>query len=406
MLPGTGYANLKAVSSGAEILPVNHATHEPGQEERQHLLLRTEAFFGQKPPAFVFAFGVAFIATVGVLDYLSLYSISFGLFYLMPIGLVTWHLGRRAGAVTVVLAAGSGLFSDLMTDPSAGLIPYWNGAVRLGVFLVLAALLATLKSSIQLQREVAMHEHDVSEQLRDLNELKNTLLHAVSHDLKGPTAAVLGAVSTLRRGEQLELTDEQRDSLFEVIEMSGRKTNRLLNDLLDLDRIDRGLLHLDRQSTDVGALANRVMRECEALAAHPVRVEADRVLIDVDPAMVERIVENLLVNAARHTPVATPVRVFVKGHANAVELSVEDEGPGVPDGLKLVLFESFRQGPNSVTSGGVGIGLSLVKRFAEIHGGHARIEDRIGGGARFVIWLPGKVVARDVVDAGTALHAV
>ena len=129
------------------------------------------------------------------------------------------------------------------------------------MFLILAALLATLKDSIQLQRSVAMHEHDVSEQLRDLNELKNTLLHAVSHDLKGPTAAVLGAVSTLRRGEQLQLTDEQRESLFEVIEMSGRKTNRSLNDLLDLDRIDRGLLQLDRRFTDVGALANRVMHE-------------------------------------------------------------------------------------------------------------------------------------------------
>jgi signal transduction histidine kinase len=304
------------------------------------------------------------------------------------------------------MAAGAGLFSDLLTDPSSGLIPYWNGLVRMGVFLILAALLATLKSSIELQREVAMHEHDVSEQLRDLNELKNTLLHAVSHDLKGPIAAVLGAVSTLRRGEQLQLTDEQRESLFEVIEMSGRKTNRLLNDLLDLDRIDRGLLHLDRQATDVGALANRVMRECEALAAHPVRVDADRVLVEVDPTMVERVIENLLVNAARHTPLGTPVRVNVRGRTDGIELSVEDEGPGIPDDLKLVLFDSFRQGPGS-NGGGVGIGLSLVKRFAELHGGTARVEDHPGGGARFVVALPGRVTQRDALTAEqSSLRAV
>ncbi len=384
---------------------MSEPTHRAAQQER-HLLLRTEAFFGTKPPAFVFVFGLVFSAVVAILDYVSWYSISFGLFYLMPIGLVTWHLGRRGGAAMVLFASVAGVVGDIATEPGSGLIPFWNGALRLAVFLVLAALLDTLKSSIELQREVAIHEHDVSEQLRDLNELKNTLLHAVSHDLKGPTAAVLGAVSTLRRGEQLQLTDEQRDSLFEVIEMSGRKTNRLLNDLLDLDRIDRGLLQLDRQPTDVGALATRLVQECEALSTHPVRVDAESVHVDVDPTMVERVVENLLVNAARHTPLGTPVRVVVAGRRDGIDLAVEDEGPGIPDDLKLVLFDSFRQGPEA-NGGGVGIGLSLVKRFAELHGGHAAAEDRPGGGARFVVCLPGRVTQFDTVAAERAtLRAV
>ena len=367
----------------------------PAQEEH-HVLLRTEAFFGQRSPLFVFVFGVVFCLAVGALDSMAWSEISFGLFYLMPIGLITWHLGRRAGAVMAVLAAAGGVVGDVMGGSDIGLVPYWNGLVRLTIFLILTALLATLKSSIELQRQVAVHEHDVSEQLRDLNDLKNTLLHAVSHDLKGPTAAVLGAVSTLRRGEQLQLTSEQRTSLFEVIEMSGRKTNRLLDDLLDLDRIDRGLLLPDRQPTDVGALAGRVVRECEALPAHPVRVDADPILVDVDPTMVERVIENLLVNAARHTPLGTPVQVTVRGRADGVELAVEDEGPGIPDDLKLVLFDSFRQGPGS-SGGGVGIGLSLVKRFAELHGGSALALDRPGGGARFVISLPGHVTQRDAL---------
>ena len=378
----------------------------PLVHEDRNLLERTEAFLGQKPPAFVFVFGVVFCVVIGVLDYQSWNSISFGLFYLMPIGLITWHLGWRAGAVMVVLATALGIMGDVAGDPTAGVIPYWNGAVRLGVSLILAALLSTLKSSIVMQRQVAMHEHEVSEQLRDLNELKNTLLHAVSHDLKGPVAAVLGAVSTLRRGEQLHITEEQRESLFDVIEMSGRKTDRLLNDLLDLDRIDRGLQQLDRRSTDVGALANRVMHEGGALGAHPVRVDADPVLVDVDPAMVERVIENLLVNAARHTPLGTPVRVAIHGMTEGIELSVEDEGPGIPDELKVVLFESFRQGPGS-NGGGVGIGLSLVKRFAELHGGSARAEDRPGGGARFVVSLPGRVTRREALRTEqTSLRAV
>ena len=376
---------------------MSEQSHGPSGQEERHLLQRTETFFGHRPSAFVFVFGVVFCVVIGVLDYQSDHAISFGLFYLMPIGLVTWHLGRRAGASIVVLATVVGIIGDVARDDQSGFIPYWNGAVRLGVSLVLAALLATLRGSIEMQRQLAIHEHEVSEQLRDLNELKNTLLHAVSHDLKGPTAAVLGAVSTLRRGEQLQLNDEQRASLFEVIEKSGRKTNRLLDDLLDLDRIDRGLLQPNRQSTDVGALASRVMRESDSLSAHPVRVDAEPILADIDPTMVERVIENLLVNAARHTPLGTPVRVAINGGRGSLELTVEDEGPGIPDDLKVVLFESFRQGPDS-NMGGVGIGLSLVKRFAELHGGQSRVEDRPGGGARFVVSFPGLVTQRDQLD--------
>jgi signal transduction histidine kinase len=389
--------------------PRHHAPRRqrPAGREPQHLLLRTEAFFGDRPSAFVFIFGVVFAVVVGVLDYYSSSKISFGLFYLMPIGLVTWHLGRRSGAAIVVFSTTVALAAELAANQNAGLIPYWNAIARLGVFLVLAALLATLKDAIDLQREVAQHEHEVSEQLRDLNELKNTLLHAVSHDLKSPLAAILGAVSTLRRGETLELTAEQRESLFEAIDMSGHKMDRLVNDLLDLDRIDQGLLQPERQATDVGALASRVARECEALAAHPVRVDADRVLVDLDPTMVERVIENLLVNASRHTPLATPVRVYVKERAGGIELIVEDEGPGIPDDLKEALFESFRQGPAATGAGGVGIGLSLVLRFAVLHGGSARVEDRKGGGARFVISLPGRVQSRDALSPeASGLRAV
>ncbi len=364
---------------------------------QRHLLQRTDEFFGQRSKTFALTFGLLFVAVVAVADYLTGVRITVALFYLMPIGLVTWHLGRRYGASMVVVATAAGFLADKLAEDHSDLIPVWNAGVRFAVYTILMGLLATLKSAIERQRSVAEQEHQASEKLRDLNEMKNTLLHAVSHDLKSPLSAIIGSVSTLKRAEQLQLTEEQRESLLEAMDMSGRKMNRLLNDLLDLDRIDHGLLQPVREPTDVGALANRVARECEPLAAHPVRVDADRILVDVDPTMIERIVENLLVNAARHTPVATPVRISVKARSDGIELSVEDEGPGVADDLKVILFESFRQGPES-RHGGVGIGLSLVQRFAELHGGKAAIEDRPGGGARFVIWLPGRVASREESD--------
>jgi signal transduction histidine kinase len=370
----------------------------------RRVLRSTRGFFEGRSTALVALLGLAFIAVVGVLDYLTGPNISLSLLYLMPIGLVTWNLGRRWGAVTVVVATVVGIASDVLSDPQLGatrLLPYWDAVVRFAVFLAFAMLLDTLKEIIDDQWTRVEKETERSGDLRELNAQKDTLLHAVSHDLKSPLAGILGAMQTIRRDNELHLTFDERESLYEVIEQSGRKIDRLIDDLLDLDRIDRGQLRPQRKPTDVGELARRVIREGTGFGAHPVRVEADPVEVEVDPARVERIIDNLLLNATRHTPPGTPIYVFVRSRTDGVTLVVEDEGPGVPDELKQVLFEPFRQGESS-SGRGVGIGLSLVERFAEIHGGSARIEDREGGGARFVVDLPGRVLPLNEasVDAG------
>ena len=242
-----------------------------------------------------------------------------------------------------------------------------------------------------------------------MNDVKDTLLHAVSHDLKGPLAGILGAMQTIRRDDELHLTADEREALYEVIEHSGRKMNRLIDDLLDLDRIDRGKVHPQRRPTDVGELARRVVADTAQLDDDPVRVRADAVMVEVDPSKVERVIENLLVNAARYTPPGTAVLVQVTARPDGIDLVVEDDGPGIPDELKDVLFEPFRQGEDS-SGRGMGIGLSLVQRFAELHGGSARIEDAATGGARFVVELPGAVTplgkATDGLVAEPQLHAV
>jgi signal transduction histidine kinase len=357
------------------------------------VLRSTEGFFDGKSPLLVAVLGLAFIGVVSVLDYLTGPQLSLSLLYLMPIGLVTWNLGRRWGAVAVVVSTVAGLVADVLSSPSTTTtdpLPYWNGVVRFAVFLAAAMLLDTLRSIIDTQWGLVEEEAHRSTGLREMNDVKDTLLHAVSHDLKGPLAGIIGAMQTIRRDDELHLTADEREALYQVIEHSGRKMNRLIDDLLDLDRIDRGKLLPQRKPTDVGALARRVVADTVQLADHPVRVRADAVMAEVDPGKVERVVENLLVNAARHTPSGTAVLVDISARPDGVELVVEDDGPGVPDELKTLLFEPFRQGETS-SGGGMGIGLSLVQRFAELHGGSARIDDAEGGGARFVITLPGEV---------------
>jgi signal transduction histidine kinase len=356
--------------------------------ERRVLRL-TEGFFDGKSTGVTLLLGGAFIAVVALLDYLLGPRLSVALFYVMPIGLVTWNLGIRWGALTVLACTIAALLSELFY-PYYDLLPWWNAIFRFAIFLSEAVLLGTLRRIIIAQWDHLEREAAVTNGLRELNEVKDTLLHAVSHDLKGPLAGILGSVQTLHRAEQIGLTDEERSTMLDMIEQGGKKMNRLVDDLLDLDRLDRGHIQPERAPTDVSELARRVARELPGMESHPIRVEASPVLVDVDAAKVERIVENLLVNARRHTPAGTPIHIRVQGRSNGVVLVIEDEGPGIPDDLKEVLFEPFRQGAGA-GGRGVGIGLSLVKKFAELHGGTAHVEDGEQGGARFVITLPGDV---------------
>jgi signal transduction histidine kinase len=146
--------------------------------------------------------------------------------------------------------------------------------------------------------------------------------------------------------------------------------------------------------TDVRELVHRVVTEVDQLAGWPIDIEAEPIQAFIDGPKVERIVENLLLNTTRHTPPGT--RVWVKALARGpdLELIVEDAGPGVPAELAGTIFEAFRRAggngpaPTVAHHRGVGIGLSLVARFAALHGGHAWVDERWGGGAAFHVLLP------------------
>jgi len=132
-----------------------------------------------------------------------------------------------------------------------------------------------------------------------------------------------------------------------------------------------------------------VVSEADYLGDRPVTVEAQSVEISIDSPKVERIVENLIANSVRHTPEGTRIWVKVVPEGTGALILVEDEGPGVLVELRDAIFEPFRQGSVMEASPGVGIGLSLVARFAELQGGRAWVAEREGGGASFRVFLPG-----------------
>lgn len=246
-----------------------------------------------------------------------------------------------------------------------------------------------LRRSERKYSEAFRREREATQRLRALDEMKNTFLEAVSHDLRTPLTSILGSAITLEQASPGLAHEDSRD-LIRRIAANARKLERLLSDLLDVDRLQRGIVTPQRRPTDVGALVQQVLTESDLLKGRSLELDLEPVVVAIDAAKVERIVENLLANAVRHTPAGTRIWVNARARDGGVLIAVEDEGPGVPSDVREEVFEPFRQARGASTpSPGVGVGLSLVAKFAELHGGRAWADERPGGGASFKVFLPG-----------------
>ena len=257
--------------------------------------------------------------------------------------------------------------------------PYWQG------FLLDVTERKVAEEQIARALDV---EREAAKRLRALDEMKNTFLQAVSHDLRTPLAAILGLAITLERGD-VELEADDTHDLAGRIAENARKLDRLVTNLLDMDRLARGIVTPKLEPTDVAELVRSVVLETDLIEQTRLSLDLQRVVIPLDPAKIERVVENLLANTARHTPSNAHVWVSVRPEDGGATVCVEDSGVGVPAEIRESIFEPFQQGPSAPQhSPGVGVGLTLVRRFAELHGGRAWVEEREGGGASFRIFLP------------------
>ncbi len=227
---------------------------------------------------------------------------------------------------------------------------------------------------------------DVTERRR-LDEIRENILATVSHELRTPLTAIKGFALTLReRGESL--TAEQRREAVGHLTEQSLKLERLLGDLLDLDRLREGRGELVLEETDLAALVERV-----ASAHRNVEVVGEPVTALVDASKVERIVENLVSNAVKHTDPRSHIVVSVTADADGSALiRVDDDGPGVDAGDRAMIFELFSRSSRSKNEvPGAGVGLALVAQFAALHDGEAWVEDAAGGGASFRVRLPRKI---------------
>jgi signal transduction histidine kinase/DNA-binding SARP family transcriptional activator len=235
-----------------------------------------------------------------------------------------------------------------------------------------------------------MAQLEATDRLAALDELKSTFLTTVTQELRTPLATILSASLAMERAPG-RLSEESTADLLGRLASTARRLDRQLTDLIDLQRLDWSAISLARRPFDIAALLHRVAARWRSETLSP-QVHAPSAIVRLDPHKVERIVDELLANAAMHTPHGTPVWVRAHRHNTGLRLAIEDAGPGVPSELRSQMFERFRHGyiDRSRTNGsGLGIGLSLVLRLAELHGGTAWVEDRSGGGSSFQVILPG-----------------
>jgi K+-sensing histidine kinase KdpD len=319
-------------------------------------------------------------------------------------------VGGRVAAVAAAVAA-AGAFNVVFIPP------YWtltihapDDIVALAVFGFVAVVVGTLVAregerrhsaeertaelqalnaelqAVQQERERLAEEATRAAVLERVDEQRAALLRSVSHDLRTPLAAIRAVVSDLLGDAQYD--DATRADLLKLVADETERLDRLVANLLSLSRIEAGAFRPERKPVAMDeVVAEAVKRLAGLFGGRRVQLELtpDLPLVRGDYTQLSQVVSNLLENAARHAPSSSTVRVGAGARGDDVEVWVDDEGTGVPPFERQRIFEPFRVGEGSSSSG---IGLAICKAVVQAHDGAIRVEGSPGGGARFTFTVP------------------
>jgi two-component system sensor histidine kinase KdpD len=298
----------------------------------------------------------------------------------------------------------AGLGTDTLPGHDAVYLPLTAASGVLGVLAVLpsnprrvllpeqAHFLETFAGQISLALEraaLAMQVQDAAVKEQD-QETRSALLASISHDLRTPLSVIVGASSTLRESKS-RLPEEERQKLLSTIEGEAQQMTQVINNVLDLTRLEGGALTLRRDWFDLGEIVSTALdRLRDRLAEHNVQphLPADLPLVHVDGVLLEQVLYNLLDNAGKYTPPGTTVELSASFDEKQITVSVSDNGPGLKAGEEERIFDKFHRGEREGTKGGAGLGLAICKAIVEAHGGRIAAESGAGGGARFSFTLP------------------
>jgi two-component system sensor histidine kinase KdpD len=237
-----------------------------------------------------------------------------------------------------------------------------------------------------------MHYVDVAQSTTvqmESERLRNSLLAAISHDLRTPLTALVGLADALRLTRPA-LSAEQ-DELARAMRDESLRMNTLVGKLLDMARLQAGRVQLNRQWQPLEEVVGSALKTLEsALAGRRVdiRLDPELPLVEFDAVLIERVFANLLENAAKYTPVGSHIVISAFVEGAMVEVRVEDDGPGLPRGREEDIFRKFERGEKESATSGVGLGLAICRTIVEAHGGRIRAENVEPHGARMLFTLP------------------
>lgn len=244
---------------------------------------------------------------------------------------------------------------------------------------------------------IAIILNDITE-LRNLDRMKTEFVAIAAHELRTPMTPIKGFISMLAQDEFDSFSYEERKEYYDIIEQNVDRLNRLINDLLNVTRIERGIaLQLFWEEVDLTALAESVFEVQRGMTntdKHPLVVDSvpSPIFATVGKDQLEQILQNLVSNAIKYSPDGGEVRIILREELDTDSLlcGVQDHGTGIPESAKAKLFKPYRRihNPKTVSVKGTGIGLFLVKNLVEAHHGNIWVESELGKGTTFWFRLP------------------
>ncbi len=234
------------------------------------------------------------------------------------------------------------------------------------------------------ERERIAEQAAESEAARRAESARTAVLHAISHDLRSPLTAITTAASALRTEE---LTDAERGELIDVVDGEGVRLAKLVDDLLDLSKIEAGAVRPRSDWCDLHDVVASAAAHLEGSPSIEFALPADLPLVRADAAQLERVFSNLLENAVKFSPEGSPVRVTGGAGPSRVTVRVTDQGRGIPKPLRARVFEPFFRG-RSDSGTGSGLGLAICRGFVEANGGRILLQTGSGQGTSFAVSFP------------------
>jgi two-component system sensor histidine kinase KdpD len=310
-------------------------------------------------------------------------------------GVAHWayDLGQMAGKGTDTLPGTDALYAPLLASGAPvgalGVKPHSPEHLFIPEQLHLLEAFAH-QTALAVAGDKLAEQHQQTQMQMETEKLRSSLLSSVSHDLRTPLAAIAGSISSLLEDEgKLEATT--RKDLLENIHDETERLERLVSNLLEMTKLESGAVRLQKEKHHpeevIGSAIARMEKRLEGRKVGT-GIPSDLPLVPMDALLIEQVLVNLLDNACKYTPSASPIKISARIERKDLVVEVADQGPGVPEEDLSRLFEKFYRGPQTEGKSGAGLGLSICKGVLQIHGGDIWAENRPGGGLSLVFSLP------------------